>query len=266
MATTKGVRDMLLAIDVGNTQTVLGIYEGDTLQHMWRLATDHVRTSDELRVHVGGLLQAADVSPAQIDGAVLATVVPTLKRRWQKVCRMMFDVETLAVNATVASKLLDTSAYRNQAGIGADRIADAVAARELYGAPVIVLDFGTATNMEAVDRDGNFVGGVIAPGVETSMKALFQGAALLPEVELADPKVAIGLDTVEAIQIGLVYGEVDRADALVRRMWGQLGYETPVVATGGLSTAMGPLCQTVTDINPELTLEGLRIIYENVER
>lgn len=253
---------MLLAIDVGNTQTVLGIYNGEKLLYMWRLATDHVRTSDEIRVQVNGLLEMAGASVADIGGAVLATVVPTLKRRWAKVCRVMFDCETLAVDAEVAANLLNTDAYRNRAGIGADRIADAVAAKQIYGAPAIVLDFGTATNMEAIDKDGSFAGGIIAPGVETSMKALFSGAALLPEVELADPHTALGLDTVEAIQIGLVYGEVDRADALVRRMWKQLGYETKVIATGGLANAMGPLCETVTDINPELTLEGLRIIYE----
>ena len=253
---------MLLAIDVGNTQTVLGVYEGNKLLHMWRLATDHVRTSDEIRVHVNGLLEMAGVEAAAIDGAALATVVPLLKRRWQKVCRVMFNVETLAVDAQVAAQLLDTNAYRNQAGIGDDRIADAVAAKALYGAPVIVLDFGTATNMEVIDKQGNFAGGVIAPGVETSMKALVQGAALLPEVELVDPETSVGLDTVEAMQIGIVYCEVDRVNGLVRRMWDQLGYETKVVATGGLSTAIGSLCETVDEINPELTLEGLRIIYE----
>ncbi len=253
---------MLLAIDVGNTQTVLGIYDGAQLLHMWRLATDHVRTSDEIRVQLGGLLSLADIDGSQVDGAVLATVVPALKRRWQKVCRVMFDCTALAVDAQVAADLLDTSAYRNQAGIGADRIADAVAAKSLYGSPVIVLDFGTATNMEVVDRDGRFAGGVIAPGVETSMKALFSGTALLPEVELVDPGTSIGLDTIEAIQVGIVYGEVERVDGLVRRMWEQLGYETDVVATGGLCTAFAPLCQTVTHMNPELTLEGLRIIYE----
>ena len=252
---------MLLAIDVGNTQTVLGIYDGATLVHMWRLATDHVRTSDEIRVQLGGLLSMAEADVSSIDGAVLATVVPTLKRRWQKVCRVMFDCEALAVEAQAVSQLLDTSAYRNQVSFGADRIADAVAARELYGSPIIVLDFGTATNMEAVDRDGRFAGGIIAPGVETSMKALFSGAALLPEVELIDPQTALGLDTVEAMQIGIVYGEADRVDGLVRRMWQQLGYETSVVATGGLCTAFAPLCSTVTHINPELTLEGLRLIY-----
>ena len=256
---------MLLAIDVGNTQTVLGVYDGAHLLHMWRLATDHVRTSDEIRVQLDGLLSMAGASASDIDGTVLATVVPTLKRRWQKVCRVMFDCETLVLDAASAADLLDTSAYRNQAGIGADRIADAVAAKSLYGTPVIVLDFGTATNMEAVDREGNFAGGIIAPGVETSMKALFSGAALLPEVELVDPGTSLGLDTTEAIQIGIVYGEADRVDGLVRRMWQQLGYETTVVATGGLCTAFAPLCTTVSHVNPELTLEGLRIVYEHLQ-
>ena len=144
--------------------------------------------------------------------------------------------------------------------IGADRIADAVAAKERYGAPVVVVDFGTATNIEVTDRDGNFVGGVIAPGVETSAAALYSHATRLAAIELADPHQAIGTSTETAIQAGIVYGEADRVDGLVRRIFAQLGYEAPVVATGGLATCVAELSATITHVDPELTLEGLRLI------
>ena len=145
------------------------------------------------------------------------------------------------------------------------RVADAVAAKALYGAPVIVVDFGTATNMEVVDADGRFIGGVIAPGVETSASALFSHATKLGAIDLIDPHTAIGRNTEEAIQAGIVYGEADRVDGIIRRIFAQLGYETPVVATGGLASRVAAQSQTITAINPELTLEGLRLVYEAQE-
>ena len=252
---------MLLAVDVGNTHTVLGVYEHARLLHMWRIETNAKETADELRVSLGGLFQLASLSKDDIDGVVVATVVPALRRLWIKVGSEMMNQDVLCVDTETARGLFDASAYPS-AIIGADRIADGAAALALYGAPVIVLDFGTATNMEVIDKEGRFLGGVIAPGVETSMTALFSHTALLPEVELAKPSGAWGTSTVEAMQIGIVFGEADRVDGLVRRMWEQLGYETPVIATGGLSKAMQPFCQTITHVNQELTLEGLRMIWE----
>lgn len=252
---------MLLAVDVGNTHTVLGVYNGETLLHMWRIETNASQTSDELRVNLGGLFGLAGFTKDDITGVCVATVVPALRRLWTKVGSEMMGSDVLCIDAEVAGDLFDASAYPSTT-IGADRIADAVAARKIYGSPVIVLDFGTATNMEVIDKQGRFLGGVIAPGVETSMKALFSNAALLPEVELADPKGAWGTNTVEAMQVGIVFGEGDRVDGLVRRIWNQLGYETTVVGTGGLSKAMKPFCQTMTHVNQELTLEGLRFIWE----
>ena len=163
---------MLLAVDVGNTHTVLGIYEGAELQHMWRIETNAKETADELRVSLGGLFQLAGFSKDDITGVVVATVVPALRRLWIKVGSEMMHQEVLCIDTETAGDLFDASAYPSTT-IGADRIADAVAARAIYGAPVIVLDFGTATNMEVIDTEGRFLGGVIAPGVETSMKALF---------------------------------------------------------------------------------------------
>lgn len=252
---------MLLVIDVGNTQTVIGVFEKTQLKHMWRVATSKVDTSDELRMKVRPLLFMEGVDASEVDGAAIASVVPALTSAWCQALERLIGVEPVVCNAAAAGDLFETDYdYPNE--IGADRIADAVAAKALYGAPVIVVDFGTATNLEVIDREGRFVGGIIAPGLETSAKALFSHATKLPAIELADPGSAIGKNTVHAMQSGIVYGEADRVDGFVTRVFDELGYTAPVVATGGLATTMAPLCHTVTTTNPELTLEGLRLVYE----
>ncbi|MCH4185081.1 MAG: type III pantothenate kinase [Eggerthellaceae bacterium] len=253
---------MLLAIDVGNTQTVLGVYRDNELVHMWRIGTNKCLTTDELRERLRGLFLIDHIQIHTIDGVILSTVVPELRRRWCAVAKRMFKIDALVVSADLVGDLIDLSAYPSP-DIGQDRIADAVAARAIFGSPAIVVDFGTATNMEVVDRSGRFLGGAIAPGIEMSLSALVEKTALLPAVEFVDPGVAFGTTTAEAMQVGIVYGEVDRVDGIVRRMWKQLGYETCVIATGGMATTVAPLCSTVTDIDAELTLEGLRIIYRN---
>lgn len=253
---------MLLAIDVGNTQTVLGIFEGDDLVRMWRVATREKSSSDEVRTLLYSLFSADGVSVADVHGAVLATVVPSQHALWSRICKTAFGVDLVSVDADLVQGVLDMSAYLST-GVGADRLANAAAAKHLYGCPVISVDFGTATDMEVVDGEGRFLGGVIAPGLETSMRSLFMGTALLPAIELKDPGTAIGMDTVSSIQVGVVAGEVERIDGLVRRIWAQLGCKTPVVATGGLATVIGPLCHTVTAVDSELTLQGLRLVFEN---
>lgn len=252
---------MLLTIDIGNTQTVLGVYQGKSLAHMWRVTTTKTDTSDELRLKMLPLLQAEGIGVADIDGAVLASVVPALTSAWKRMFAAVLGREPLVCSADAAAGLFEAS-YDNPSEIGADRVADAVAARALYGAPVVVVDFGTATNLEVIDAQGRFVGGIIAPGLETSAAALFSHATKLPAIDLADPGSAIGKNTVHAMQSGIVYGEADRVDGFVRRVFAELGYEAPVVATGGLATTMAPLCQTVSTTNSHLTLEGLRLIYE----
>ena len=256
---------MLLVIDVGNTQTVIGIYDGETLLHMWRLATNKTDTSDELRLKVLPLLSMENLDASLVDGAAVASVVPQLTSAWEKALSLLIGCDPVVCNAANAGALFQ-AAFDYPAEIGADRIADAVAAKALYGAPVIVVDFGTATNLEVIDEEGRFVGGIIAPGLETSAKALFSNATKLPAIELADPGSAIGKSTVHAMQSGIVYGEADRVDGFVARIFAELGYEAPVVATGGLATTMAPLCRTVTHTNPELTLEGLRLVYETSQR
>lgn len=256
---------MLLAIDVGNTQTVLGIYNNDSLVHMWRIATNVDHTSDELRVKLSVLLGAEGLEDAAIDGAILASVVPALTHNWEKVCLRAFGVETLVVSSGTCGHLLNLS-EGSFAELGADRVADAVAAKALYGSPVVVVDFGTATNIEVVDKDGTFVGGVIAPGVESSTRSLLSRAALLHAVELEDPGIAIGTNTTEAIKIGIVCGEAARIDGLIDRIHEQLGYSTQVVATGGLAHRIAPVSKCITEINLELTLQGLRLIYRELSR
>ena len=255
---------MLLAIDVGNTQTVIGVFEDEVLRHMWRVATNKKHTPDELRLKVLPLLEYAGYPCKRIDGSVLASVVPYLTSAWCDTLQDMLGTEPLVCNAKTAGDLFEAD-YANPSEIGADRVADAVAARALYGAPVVVVDFGTATNIEVVDERGCFIGGAIAPGMETSAAALFSHATKLAATELDDPGTGIGGNTAQAIQIGIVYGEVERVDGLVRRIFDQLGYSAPVVATGGLAGRVAPLSRTITVVNQDLTLEGLRRIYEQAQ-
>lgn len=252
---------MLLTVDVGNTQTVIGIYNDDELRFCWRVATNKQHTADELRVKLMSLLGSVGLTATDINGACLASVVPNLTLAWRDAAREMTGKDPVLCNAEAAAGLFSAD-YPNPAEIGADRVADAVAARALYGAPVVVVDFGTATNMEIIDEDGNFVGGVIAPGVETSAQALFSRATKLGAIDLIDPKVAIGRNTEQAMQVGIVLGEVDRVDGLVRRIFDQLGYTAPVVATGGLAGRVAPLSATITETNQNLTLEGLRLVFQ----
>ncbi len=252
---------MLLAIDVGNTQTVIGLYEKRRLRHMWRVATNKVHTSDELRLKVNPLLESENITVGDVTGAALASVVPTLTSAWVVALKRLIGRDPVVCSASSAQDLFE-ACYANLLEIGADRVADAVAARALYGAPVVVVDFGTATNIEVIDKDGRFIGGVIAPGLETSASALFSHATKLAATELVDPRTAIGGSTVQAIQAGIVYGEADRVDGLLDRIFDQLGYTAPVVATGGLAGRLVSVMRTPTRVNKELTLEGLRLIHE----
>ncbi len=255
---------MLLAIDVGNTQTAIGVHGNGEWKHVWRTRTSTNETYDELHAKLLALFTTAGIQTSKIHGVALSSVVPFLTDTWKIAVHHMFHLELIESTRNNAEGLVNFSAYA-PGDLGEDRIADCVGAHKLYGDPVIVVDFGTATNMEAIDAIGHFRGGVIAPGVRTSMNALVHGAALLPEVGLERPPVVLGLSTQTAMQVGIVYGEIERVDGIVRRIWKQLGYgKTRVVATGGLGNAMGPMCETVTDINNKLTLQGLRFIYDHV--
>lgn len=255
---------MLLAIDIGNTHTVIGVYAGESLEAMWRVATSRAATADELRVTLSSLFSLEGLSFGDVGASAIASVVPQLTAAWVRAAGAAAGVEPLVCSAASAGELFATD-YPRPAEIGADRVADAVAARARYGAPVVVVDFGTATNIEVVDRDGLFRGGVIAPGVQTSADALISRGARLPAIDLSVPEQVIGTSTPAAIQSGIMYGEADRVDGLVRRIFDQLGYEAPVVATGGLAGVVAPHARTITAVDPELTLEGLRLIAERAQ-
>ena len=250
---------MLLVADIGNTQTHLGVYQGEKLLCSWRLSTRATDTADELLSCLRPLLaERADLPP--LSHAALASVVPPLSNQWVAVAKRLTGAEPLLLSHKTAVGF--TYHYDAPEEIGSDRIADAIAAIELYGAPVIVVDFGTATNIEIIGKDGAFMGGIIAPGLLTSADALFTAAARLPRIDIERPPQVIGTSTKAAVQSGLSYGEIDRIDGLVRRVFAELGYECPVIATGGLSRRFLDISTTITNVNDNLTLEGLRLVFE----
>ncbi len=247
---------MLLAVDVGNTQTVLGLYENGELSENWRTATDRTRTGDELGVLLGGLLD-----PDAVDGICLSTTVPTLAREWQRLAERWAHATLLVVGPGVKTGI--PIRYDDPREVGPDRIVNAVAARARYGAPAIVVDFGTSTNFDVVSPQGEYVGGVLAPGIEVSMEALFARAARLVNVDFAEPATVIGKTTVGGLQSGLVYGAAGQVDGIVARIRGELeSPAAPVVATGGLAELVAPHSSTIEHVDPFLTLEGLRLVWE----
>jgi type III pantothenate kinase len=247
---------MLLAVDVGNTQTALGLYDGGELGEHWRLATDLQRTGDELGVLLAGLLDFD-----AIDGICLASTVPTLVREWERLAARLTHARLLIVGPGVKTGI--PIRYDDPREVGPDRIVNAVAAKERYGAPVIVVDFGTSTNFDVVSPAGEYVGGVLAPGIEVSMEALFARAARLVKVDYTEPPSVIGKTTVAGLQSGLVYGFAGQVDGIVAAIRGELGApNAPVVATGGLAELVAPRSQVIAAVDPFLTLDGLRLVWD----
>ena len=255
---------MLLAIDVGNTNIVLGVFERGALVESWRLATLRERTSDEIGIWVSQLFEHRSLDPNRIDGIVLSSVVPPLTGTIMTMARRYFGLTPLNVDSSVDTGM--PLLYKHPAEIGADRIVNAVAAYQIYGierhAPLIVVDFGTATTFDAVSARGEYLGGVICPGVQISADALFQRAARLPRVDVRKPCEVIGRSTVGAMESGLYYGYVGLVDGLVRRMKQELGEQTICVATGGLADVISPEVALIEHVDPDLTLQGLRMIWE----
>jgi type III pantothenate kinase len=246
---------MLLAVDVGNTQTVLGLYTGAELGEHWRLATERSSTADELGVLLGGLLDFDAV-----DGICLSSTVPVLVREWEAVAAKWASARLLVVGPGVKTGI--PIRYDDPREVGPDRIVNSVAAKERYGAPVIVVDFGTSTNFDVVSPEGEYVGGVLAPGIEVSMEALFARAARLVNVDYAAPPTVIGKTTVGGLQSGLVYGFAGQVDGIVGRIREELRADAPAVATGGLADLVAPHSSTISKVDPWLTLDGLRMVWE----
>lgn len=250
---------MLLTIDVGNTQTVVGLFQDDELRDHWRIATDAETTSDQLALMIQQFLGFHGFSfDSDVTGVAISSGVPRVTHSLREMTRRYFGSEPLVIGPGVRTGM--PILYDNPKEVGADRIANAVGAYERFGGPTIVVDFGTATTVEAVSTAGEYLGGAIFPGVEISMDALFERAAGLRRVELVTPKHVIGKSTVESIQSGSVYGFAGQVDAVVSRFEEELGPCT-VVATGGLAEDLLPHTRTVQHYEPWLTLEGLRIVF-----
>jgi len=251
---------MLLAVDVGNTQTVYGLYDGERLAEHWRVTTEAERTGDELGVLVGRLLELRDVGFEDIGGVCLSSTVPPLIRAYEEFARDYVEATLLVLGPGTRTGI--PISYDDPREVGPDRIANAVAARERYGAPCIVVDFGTSTNFDIVSADGEYVGGVLAPGIEVSMEALFARAARLVKIDFTPPPTVIGKTTVAGLQSGLVYGFAGQVDGIVRRIRAEIGDAAPVIATGGLAELIAPHAETIDKVDPLLTLEGLRLVWD----
>jgi type III pantothenate kinase len=253
---------MVLVIDVGNTEIVLGVYEGQKLLQYWRMGTDKDKTSDEFGMFIVSLFNHEQLDIKNVEAVIVASVVPPIMYSLEHAIRKYFKVEPMVVGPGIKTGI--NIRIENPREVGADRIVNAVAAYEIYGGPLIIVDLGTATTYCAVSSKGEYLGGVISPGIKISADALFQRAAKLPRIELAKPDTVIGRNTVTSMQSGIVFGYVGQVDYIVRRMKLEMKEEkeVKVIATGGLARMLASESETIDEINGLLTLEGLRIIYE----
>lgn len=251
---------MLLAIDVGNTQTVVGLYAGGDLLDHWRMGTNTERTSDELALVVKDFLAFKGHHFGDVSGIAISSGVPSVTAALRLMATRYFAGETMVLGPGIRTGM--PIMIDNPKEVGADRIANAVGAFDLYGGPTIVVDFGTATTFDVISRAGEYLGGAITPGLRISLDALFQRAAALRNVELTEPRRVVGKSTVEAIQSGTVFGYAALVDGMCDRIMDEIGEEATVVATGGLSVLLEPLTESIAHREPMLTLHGLRLIWE----
>ena len=251
---------MLLVIDIGNTNTVVGVYHGDALEAHWRIQTAHGRTSDELRILIRGLLEDDGLELGDVQGICISSVVPPLNDAFISVARETFRVEPIMVEPGVKTGVKLHN--ENPKELGADRLVNCVGALEERDGPLIVVDFGTATTFDFVTKDREYKGGIIVPGIQLAADALFERCAKLPRVEIAIPDRVIGRDTVTNIRSGLTYGYADLVDGLIRRMREEAEADATVVATGGLAPVIAEAAHGIDVVDPYLTLKGLRAIHE----
>lgn len=253
---------MLLVIDVGNTNTVIGVYKGETLIRDWRIRTERNTTEDEFNILVNNLFWSGGVKVEEIQDTIISCVVPPMVTFLDKFCRKYLGHMPHWVNAKSSAGM--PILYNNPNEVGADRIVNAVAAFHRYQTSLIVIDFGTATTFDAISEKGEYLGGAISPGIKIAAEALFQNASKLPRVEIFNrPERTIGKDTAGSMQAGIIFGYAGLVDGIVRRISAEMETTTPrIIATGGLADLMADVCETIEEVVPSLTLEGLRIIYE----
>lgn len=251
---------MLLTIDIGNTNITMGLYQGETLGPRWRLATLHGRMPDEYGLQFLGLLEHAGFQPKDIHGVCLASVVPPVTSKVLEACQRYLGQDPLVVDAGVKTGV--RIRYEDPRAVGADRIVDAAAVLHFYGTPACVVDFGTATTFDAISRQGDYLGGAIAPGIHIAAEALFLHTAKLPRVDIQRPPSAIGRNTVHAMQSGLLFGYVALVEGMVERFRQELGADMKVIATGGLAEIIARETKVIQFLAPWLTLDGLRLIWE----
>jgi len=251
---------MLLVVDVGNTQTHFGTFRGEELLEHWRFATVRESTADQLGAALRNLLELRGYSFGELEGSIVSSTVPQLEPEWATMATRYLGHEMLVVGPGTKTGL--PIRYDNPREIGADRLVNAVAIRERFGGPAVCVDFGTATTFDVLSRAGEYVGGAIMTGIEISLEALTERGARLPKVDLAPPKSVIGKNTIDAIRSGVVFGYAGAIDAILRRLYKELGQDADVVATGGLSGLVVPYTEEIDEVDDLLTLTGLRLLYE----
>ncbi|HEX8101888.1 MAG TPA: type III pantothenate kinase [Solirubrobacteraceae bacterium] len=251
---------MLLVVDAGNTQTHIGAFDGETLVHDWRFATVRESTADELGAALRNLLSLRGLSFADIDASIVSSTVPQLRPEWTSMAERYLGHTMPSVGPGVRTGM--PLRYDNPREIGPDRLVNAIAGYDKVEGACVVVDFGTAVTFDVVSEDGEYLGGIIFPGVEISLDALAERAAALPKIDLGPPRVLVGKTTVDAIRSGVVYGFAAMVDGMVGRLRDELGEETEAIATGGLANSIVPFCETIDDIDDMLTLTGLRLIWE----
>jgi type III pantothenate kinase len=252
---------MLLAIDSGNTNVVCAVYAGDDLRGSWRAATNPNRTADEYAVWLIQVMALAGLTPSDIDATIIGSVVPDATFNLVRLCQRYFASEPLIVGRPECSVGIGVDLEMPEEEVGADRLANAVAAQDRYRPPLIVIDFGTATTFDIVDRHGNYSGGVIAPGINLSLRALDMAAAQLPRIGIRRPSAVVGRSTVPAMQSGVFWGYLGLVEGLVQRIRAERGEAMEVIATGGLAPVLAEATDIIDHVDPDLTLWGLRLIY-----
>jgi type III pantothenate kinase len=251
---------LIFVFDVGNTNIVLGVYDGDELKHHWRIETDRYKTEDEYGMIIKSLFEHENLSFSQINGIIISSVVPPIMFALERMCLKYFQIKPLVVGPGIKTGL--NIKYENPREVGADRIVNAVAAIHEYGSPLIIADFGTATTYCYINEKKQYMGGAIAPGINISTEALYSRAAKLPRIEITRPDNIIGKNTVAAMQAGILYGYVGQVEGIVKRMKAQSKQDPTVIATGGMASLIASESDVIDIVDPFLTLKGLQLIYK----